>query len=87
MAHDKLKKAGKPYKLQRHISKYSSASTTNQHYDPDSQQPDVSPEELSRLCEEFYDREVTVTPIEVAAIKRETQLQSESGTWYHQCRL
>ena len=87
MARDKLRKAGEPYKLRRRISKYSSASTTNQHYGPESQQPDVSPEELSRLCQEFYEREVVATPTEVATIERATKLQSESGMWYHQRRL
>ena len=57
---DRARKATDVYKTQRQSSKYTTSSSQH-HYGPDSQQPDASPDELERLCREYFEREVQVT--------------------------
>ena len=79
---DRDRKATDEYKLQRQKSKYVSSTSLQHHYGLSSQQPDVSPEELDRLCLEFYRREVSVTAEQAQAIEGATQQQSELQYWY-----
>ena len=70
---DRDRKATEEYKLQRQASKYVSSTIVQHHYGPNSQQPDVSSEELDHLCLEFYKREILVTSEEAKAIEKATQ--------------
>ena len=78
------------YRLQRKKTKYSSLRI-QQNSDPDygltSQQPDVSKEELDRLCMEFYEREVSVTVDKASLLEQQTHLQSDDSLWFQQQRL
>ena len=47
----------------------------------------MDPDELKRLCAEFYQREVAVSLEQRTTIELETRLQSETSTWYYQRRL
>ena len=87
LAKDMDRKATDEYKLQRQASKYASPIPLQHHYGPSSQQPDVSPEELDRLCSEFYRREVLVTAEQAKAIERATRQQSDSPDWYRHRRV
>ena len=79
------RKTTEEYKLQcQAFSKYVSSTTVQHHYGPNSQQPDISPEELDHLC---YKREVLVTGEETKAIERAIQQQSDSPDWYRHRRL
>ena len=55
---DTTRKASDAYKAQRKSSKYTPSSSSQHHYGPNSQQPDASPDELDRLCHEYFDCEV-----------------------------
>ena len=73
----------------RRASKYATTTSLNRQHDygPDSQQPDVSPAELRRLCFEFYNKEVVVTQDEAQQIEADTREQAEVNLWYHHRRL
>ncbi len=75
------------YKLQRQKSKYVSSTPLQHHYGPSSQQPDALPEELDRLCLEFYRKEVLVTAEQAQATERATKQQSDLPDWYRHLRL
>ena len=51
------------------------------------QQPDVLPTELNTLCDEYFQREITVNSVEAERIERETSGQCDSGIWYHHRRI
>ena len=84
---DRDRKGTDKYKLQRQSSKYISLAPLQHDYGPDSQQPDATPEELDRLCSEFFARDVRVTVDQAKAIERATQQQSDIPEWYRQRRL
>ena len=56
-------------------------------YGPDSQQPDVTREELDRLCSEFFERDMRVTVEQARNMEEATKQQSGTPERYHQRRL
>ena len=77
---DKQRKQTLKYSLQRKKARYSSSNSTAQNdYGPTSQQPDVSKEELHRLCTEFFEREVHVTEDRASLIEQQTRQQSDDS--------
>ena len=72
----------------RRSARYSTGDkAAQQHYGSLSQQPDVSPSELTTLCAEYYEREVVVNSDEAKQIEAATRSQSESNLWYHHRRI
>ena len=84
---DRDRKTTDQYKVQRKSSKYIKTPSLQHDYGPDSQQPDVTPEELDHLCCEFFEREVRVTIEQAQNIEEATKQQSGTPEWYHQRRL
>ena len=85
---DQVRKRSTKYKTQRKLSRHSLSSSTTQHdYGPQSQQPDLSDENLQVLCKEYYDREVAVTKAQAEEIEKKTQGQAEVGLWFYHRRL
>ena len=81
---DRNRKATDQYKVQRKSSKYIKTPSLQHDYGPDSQQPDVTPDELDRLCSEFFERDVRVTVDQARNIEGATKQQSDTPEWYHQ---
>ena len=67
-------------------SSSSKVGVSEKDYGPNSQQPDVSVEELDRLCTEFFEREVSVTQ-RASFIEQQTQQQSYDSVRFQQRRL
>ena len=86
---DQTRKKSTKYTAQRKLARHSisSSSTTQHDYGPQSQQPDLSSENLAALCQEYYDREVVVTKLQAEDIERNTQGQAEVGLWFYHRRL
>uniref|UniRef100_A0A1X7VK86 Uncharacterized protein n=1 Tax=Amphimedon queenslandica TaxID=400682 RepID=A0A1X7VK86_AMPQE len=70
-------------------AKYSltSSSQQNPDYGINAQQLDVLKEELSRLCVEFFRREVNVDQQKATIVEEQTQLQLDDSLWFRQRQL
>ena len=84
---DRHRKTTDLYKVQRKSSKYIKTPSLQHDYGPNSQQPDVTPEELDCLCSDFFAHEVRVTVEQARNIEEATKQQSGTPEWYHQPRL
>ena len=77
------------YKDRRKRAKYQTSGNSHSNdYGPDAAQPDVSPEELQRLCQE-YKNSLCVSQSERERIERATREQFAEALWFEQrkCRL
>jgi len=72
---DKDRKATDQWKVQRKSSKYIKTPSLQHDYGPDSQQPDVTPEELDCLCSEFFELD-DLTVDQARNIEEATKQQS-----------
>ena len=84
---DQERKEKDEYKQLRRRSKYAQKTSTDADYGPDSQQPDITTTELHLLCEECYQRHISVTLTEATEMEQMTRKQAESQLWYQQRRL
>ena len=76
--YDHQRKMFAAYREQRHSARNSGPDPIQHDYSPNSQAPDVSPKELDRLCVEYYDCEVRITPETATDIEVNTREQSDS---------
>ena len=81
---DRDRKNTDQYKVQRKSSKCIKTPSLQHDYGPDSQQPDVTPEELDCLCSEFFECDVRVTVEQARNIEEATKQQSGTPEWYQQ---
>ena len=84
---DRTRKQSARYKLRCTASKRATTDNPQHHYGPNSQQPDLSKEELDHLCAEYYSREVVICTEDAAYIEAHTRQQSEGSLWFQQWRL
>ena len=86
---DQVRKKSTKYTAQRKLARHSisSTSTTQHDYGPQSQQPNLSSENLAALCQEYYDREVVVTNYQAEDIEMNTRGQAEVGLWFYHHQL
>ena len=82
---EKKRKATTEYKERRKRSKYSNVQGPSAEYGPNATQPDVSREELVRLCCD-YKTAVNVTSEEKRRIEQATIEQASDELWYQQCK-
>ena len=68
----------------RSKSRYTSSSSTDHHYGPNSQQRDASAAELDLLCQEYYANHVLVSGTAAEDIKKMTVDQASSQIWFSQ---
>ena len=82
---DTLRKKSTAYQQKRRSARYSQVRdpSAQHHYGVTAQQPDISQDELTVLCDEYYTREIVVTRDEACKIEEETREQSDSVLWYH----
>lgn len=84
---DRGRKQSTAYQQNRRSLRYSTLESSMQHhYGDTAQQPDISPEELRVLCEEYYHREVVVSTEEATQIEVATREQADSALWFQHRR-
>lgn len=84
---DRLRKQSTAYQQKCCSLRYSTLESSIQHHYGDSaQQPNLSPEELKSLCEEYYHHEIVVSIEEAAQIEEATRGQAESVLWFQHRR-
>ena len=85
---EKKRKNTNEYKDRRKRAKYTTSQLPSNDYGPDATQPDISPEELQRLCQE-YKCSLHVSQSERERIEIATRDQSGEILWFEQrkCRL
>lgn len=85
---ERKRKSTTEYKNRRKRAKYTTTQASTNDYGPDATQPDISPEELQRLCQE-YKSSLNVSQSERERIERATLDQAGDILWFEQrkCRL
>ena len=87
MEKDIKRKSSSIYKGKRKAARYGTSSTVQHHYGPQSEQPDLSNEELETLCDEYYQREVVVSEEKGSEIEEATCGQADCNLWYYHRRI
>ncbi len=68
----------------------SSSKSARKSYGPEADDidivEDVQPEELDKLCKEYYQKNVEISKTEAAKLEKQTHLQSASGVWREERR-